>query len=319
MIGVGSMGQNHARIYSEMGCLEGVYDAFQESADRISRKLDTKAYPDVIKLLENVDALSICTPTTTHFETARQAIEMERSVLVEKPFTGDVVKARELCELAENKGVTVASGFVERFNPVVEATKNAVSSGRFGSVVSIAARRVSSFPSRIRDVGVVMDLAIHDIDVIRYLSDKSVESVYALGGKMANDHFEDHAVILLGLEGGATGMVEVNWLTPMKVRNVTLTCSNGVALMDYIDQSLGFSTAKLEGVDLANMSQIPMELDTHQLRVRKEEPLKRELASFMQAVETSGQAECDGWNALANISVCSAALTSMEKGCRIDL
>jgi hypothetical protein len=105
----------------------------------------------------------------------------------------------------------------------------------------------------------------------------------------------------------------------MKVRTVTLTCSNGVAQMDYIDQSLGFSTAKLQGVDIANMSQIPMELDTHHLLVRKEEPLRREIVSFMSAVEAGVPAECDGWNALANISVCSAALSSMEKGCRIDL
>jgi len=319
VIGVGSMGQNHARIYAEMGCLEGVYDAFAESAQRISRKLDTTAYPDVTSLLEKVDALSICTPTTTHYETARQAIEMGRSVLVEKPFTGDVDRARELCEMAEDKGVALASGFVERFNPVVEATKNSLASGRFGSVVSIASRRVSSFPSRIRDVGVVMDLAIHDIDVIRHLSAKSIESVYALGGKLANDRFEDHAVILLELEGGATGMVEVNWLTPMKVRNVTLTCSNGLAQMDYIDQSLRFSTANMMGVDLANMSQIPMELDTHHVLVRKEEPLKRELASFMHAVETSTRPDSDGWNALANISVASGALTSISRGCRIDL
>ncbi len=319
VIGVGSMGQNHARIYSEMGCLEGVYDAFSESAQRISKKLDTTAYPDVRSLLEKVDALSICTPTTTHYETARQAIDMGRSVLVEKPFTGEVENARKLCELAEEKGVALASGFVERFNPVVEATKNSVASGRFGSVVSIASRRVSSFPSRIRDVGVVMDLAIHDIDVLRHLSGRDIESVYALGGKMANDLFEDHAVILVQLAGGATGMVEVNWLTPMKVRNVTLTCSNGLAQMDYIDQSLAFSTAKLEGVDLANMSQIPMELDTHHVMVRKEEPLKRELSSFMHAVETSTRPESDGWNALANIAVCSAALASMSKGCCIEM
>ena len=319
VIGVGSMGQNHARIYSEMGCLVGVHDVFPDSAEKVAKKLGTAAYPDVASLIGKVDALSVCTPTDHHYEVAVQAIEQGCSVLVEKPFTGEVAKARALCELAERKGVALASGFVERFNPVVAATREAIASNRFGQVVSIASRRVSSFPARIRDVGVIMDLAIHDVDVIRHLTGRTVTSVYALGGKMANDRFEDHATLLLEIAGGSTGMVEVNWLTPMKVRKVTLTCSNGLAEMDYIDQGLKFSTARMENVDLANLSSIPMELDAHHILVKKEEPLKRELRSFLRAAESSTRPECDGWNAVENIAVCSAALASMAKGCRVSV
>jgi UDP-N-acetylglucosamine 3-dehydrogenase len=317
VIGTGSMGQNHARIYSEMGCLAGVFDVDAAAAARIAQRFGVEPYSDMDALIRDVDALSVCTPTEHHYDTAVKAINRGCSVLVEKPFTGDVEKARSLCELAESKGVTIASGFVERFNPVVAATRDAIASGRFGKVVSIASRRVSSYPYRIRDVGVIMDLAIHDVDAIRYLTGEKIESVYALGGRMANDRFEDHATLLLQTAGGSTGMVEVNWLTPMKVRKVSITCSDGYAVMDYMDQSLQFSTSRMDHVDTSNMSTMPIELDTHQVYVRKEEPLKRELMSFVDAAERGDRSECDGWNALDNVTICAAALSSISKGCRV--
>lgn len=317
VIGIGSMGQNHARIYSEMGCLVGIFDVDAEAAGKVSRKLGVTPYSNMDELFRNVDAVSVCTPTQCHYDAAVKAIELGKAALVEKPFTGDVEKARKICELAENRGVTIASGFVERFNPVVTATRDAIASGHFGKVVSIASRRVSSYPFRIRDVGVIMDLAIHDVDVIRYLTRERIDSVYALGGKMSNDRFEDHATLLLQTASGSTGMVEVNWLTPMKVRKVSITCSDGYAVMDYMDQSLMFSTSRMDHVDTSNMASMPIELDTHQVYVRREEPLKRELMSFVDAAERGDRSECDGWNALDNVTICSAALTSMKRGCRV--
>jgi UDP-N-acetylglucosamine 3-dehydrogenase len=317
VIGIGSMGQNHARIYSEMGCLAGVFDVDAEATKKVSQRFGVRPYSNMDELIRDVDALSICTPTKYHYDAAVKAIDQGCSVLVEKPFTGEVEKARGLCDLAERGGVTIASGFVERFNPVVHATRDALASGRFGKVVSVASRRVSSYPFRIRDVGVIMDLAIHDVDVIRYLTGEKIESVYALGGKMANDRFEDHATLLLQTAGGSTGMVEVNWLTPMKVRKVSITCSDGYAVMDYMDQSLQFSTSRMDQVDTSNMASMPIELDTHQVYVKKEEPLKRELVSFVNAAEKGQRSECDGWNALQNVSICAAALESMRDGCRV--
>jgi len=257
VIGVGSMGQNHARIYSELGSLAGVYDAAPDAAKNVAARLGTTAFSSIDELLNAVDAVSICTPTTCHFDAARKAIELGKAVLVEKPFTGDEAQARELCELAEKNKVTLASGFVERFNPVVKATKESLSSGRFGQLVSIGSRRVSSFPSRIRDVGVIKDLAIHDVDVIRYITGLEVRSVYALGGKMKRTQFEDHANLMMEMDDSVTATLEVNWLTPMKVRKVSLTCSSGFAQMDYMDQSLKFSSSKVQGMDDADMSRDP--------------------------------------------------------------
>jgi UDP-N-acetylglucosamine 3-dehydrogenase len=319
VVGVGSMGQNHARIYGEMGCLSGVFDVFPDQATKIAKKFGTTCYKEVDELIDRVDALSICTPTSNHFEVALKVIKAGKSLLLEKPFTGDAEKARILCEEAEKQGITLASGFVERFNPIVHATGDSLASGRFGKLVTISSRRVSSFPTRIHDVGVIMDLAIHDVDVIRFLTGSKIVAVYARGGKMNNSRYEDYANILMELENGTTGIVEANWLTPMKVRKVSLTCLNGFAQMDYTDQSLEFSTAQMQNVDLSNMSHIPMELDTHHIVVRKEEPLKRELESFVKATSASSKAEIDGWDALNNITVCASALQSLESNKRVKI
>lgn len=308
------MGQNHARIYSELGNLVGVYDALPESAQKVAKRLGTIAYGSVEALLVDVDAVSVCTPTTNHFEVAREAIRRGRAALVEKPFTGEELEARALCELAEEKEVTLASGFVERFNPVVEATKKLLAAGKMGRLVSIGSRRVSSFPFRIRDVGVIKDLAIHDIDVIRYMTGQEVLSVSALGGRMNGLKYEDHANLLMRMSEGVNATIEVNWLTPMKVRTVAMTCSSGFALMDYTDQSLEFASAKAGELDITNLSQVPMELNTQHLFVKKEEPLKRELEAFIKAADANEKAVVDGWDALANIRVCNSALRSLADG-----
>ncbi len=313
------MGQNHARIYSEMGLLGGVYDVYTESSKKIAAKFDTLAYSNLEGLLREVDALSICTPTSNHYDVAIEAIDEGKSILVEKPFTGNISKAIDLCDRAEEKGVTLASGFVERFNPVVSTARDTLASGRFGDLVSISTRRVSSYPSRIRDVGVIMDLAIHDIDVIRSIAGREISCVFALGGKKVNPDHDDNANILLEIEDGMVGMVEVNWLTPMKVREVSMTCSKGFVRIDYIDQTVEFSSSSFPIFDQSNMANIPMELDVHRLTLKKEEPLKRELEDFVHAAEISGRPESDGWDAVSNLAVCEASYRSQRERRRVEV
>ncbi len=319
VIGVGSMGQNHARIYSEMGNLVGVYDVFAEQSKKIASRLNVQWHSSIDSLLKEVDAVSIATPTSTHFENATKALDAGVSCLVEKPFTGDPSNARKLCEAAEKEAVIISPGFVERFNPVVGAAKESLAEGRFGKLVSISTRRVSTFPSRIRDVGVIMDLGIHDIDVVRYITGAEITSVYAMGGKMANPSFEDHAEMLGEIEGGVIGLLETNWLTPMKVRKVSMTCSEGYVQLDYMDQTMEISSSRFKELDLANMSQIPMELDVRRISLKKEEPLKRELESFAKAVEAGSKPEVTGWDALSNLCVCAAASKSLREGKRVPV
>jgi UDP-N-acetylglucosamine 3-dehydrogenase len=319
VVGVGSMGQNHARIYSEMADLVGVFDLDSKAGEGIARRFGTSYFSDLGDLLKEVDAISIATPTSVHHKVATQAIEAGVGMLVEKPFTGDPDRGEELCRRAEKEGLTLAVGLVERFNPAVSAAKEAMDESSFGDLISISSRRVSSFPSRIRDVGVIMDLGIHDIDVIRHVTSREVKAVYAMGGMYANERFEDHAAIFLELEGGKVGFIETNWLTPMKVRKVFMTCSESFVELDFIDQSLETSSSKLGEIDTANMFQLPLEFDRHKMSLRKEEPLKRELSDFLAAVKGGRDANVTGWDALADLDVCLAACRCLKERRRVEI
>lgn len=314
VIGVGSMGQNHARLHSEMGQLVGVYDLDQAQSKKVAERFGVQSFESVESLLSAVDMVDVCTVTSTHYDIAKRAIAMGRHLLVEKPFTADSRKAEELCSLAERDGLVLASGFVERYNPVVGVARDAVKERRFGDVISFASRRVSSFPARIRDVGVIMDLGIHDLDVLRFVTGMEARTVFALGGKFANRNFEDHASILVELEGGLEAYLEVNWLTPMKVRKVSLTCSEGFVQLDYMDQSMEFSSSKVGSFDVAQGFQVPLEFDVRKMSVRKEEPLRLELQDFTRAAETGGRPMADGHDALENLRLCEAALESLRTG-----
>lgn len=319
VLGVGSMGQNHARLYADVAELVGVFDVDKSTAKRVAERFRTNAFDSLDEFLAEVEAISICTPTVLHHDLANKAIETGVHFLLEKPFTGSSVKAEEICRLAEERDIVVAAGFVERFNPVVSAAKEAVANNKFGEVISMASRRVSSFPSRIKDVGVIMDLAIHDIDVMRHITSSDVNSVYALGGKFSNSNFEDHINLLMEMRNGIKCFVEANWLTPMKVRRVSLTCSQGFVDLDYMTQSLEICSTRFQEIDPGDMFHLPLEQDVRRMSVRKEEPLRRELESFMRAVESRGRAEIDGWEAVADLRVCEAAYDSLKKGARVDV
>jgi UDP-N-acetylglucosamine 3-dehydrogenase len=312
VIGVGAMGQNHARVYSEIANLVGVTDAVPEQARKIGERLGVVSFDSADALLDQVDAVSICTPTSYHFDTAMKAISKGKHLLVEKPFTGDSRKAAELCQAAERAVVIISAGFIERCNPIVSVAKETMEAGKIGKIISLASRRVSSFPARIRDVGVVMDLGIHDIDVMRYVTSSDVKSVYAVGGMFANSSFEDYVNLLMEFDNGSIGFVEVNWLTPMKVRKVSFTCSGGFVQMDYTDQSLEVSTSKVGNMDQSDMFRIPLEYDVRKVSVKKEEPLKTELDRFLRAAESGGTPAAKGEDAVQNLKVCEAALASLK-------
>jgi len=238
VIGVGSMGQNHARILSEMGKLACVADTSPEAARRVGERYSVGRFTDYTELLKSdVDAVVVVTPTSTHEKVATDALRAGKHVLLEKPMSGDSKTLKRISDLAKRQKVVLAGGFTERHNPVVAFAKNSLEAGEYGDLITAATRRVSSLPTRIRDVGVIMDLGVHDIDVVQYVVGKTARSVYALGGKGKNTGFEDHANILIDFEGGTTGFVEVNWLTPMKVRKLALTCDKRFVEVDYMEQS----------------------------------------------------------------------------------
>ncbi len=320
VIGVGAMGQNHARVYSEIADLVAVADPDEKVGGLAMNRFNANYYSSYHALLqEDLDAVSICVPSSMHVPVALDAIQAGLNVLVEKPLATSAPEAQKIVDAARDAKVILAVGHVERHNPAVGVVSRAMAAGQYGELITISSRRVSSFPTRVRDVGVIMDLGVHDIDILRYLVGSPVDTVYALSGRRLNETFEDHANILLRFQNGVNGFVEVNWLTPMKVRRLDLTCLKNFVEVDYTDQSITVSSSTLGAFDPVNLYQIPLEHHSQKIHVRKEEPLKRELEDFLAAVQEKRSPLVTGEDAVETLKVAEAAIRSHREGSVVRL
>ena len=314
VVGVGSMGQNHARVYSEIAELVGVVDADAAVGRKVAERTRTASFGSVKELVKaGAEAVSVAVPTDLHARVAIELIDAGVHVLVEKPLAATVEEATRIAKRAREAGVVLAAGHIERHNPVVAFVKEALAAGEFGDLVTASARRVSSFPDRVRDVGVIMDLGIHDVDVLRYIVGTPVDSVYASGGRRVHKAFEDHATILMNFANGVNGFVEASWLTPMRVRKFALTCLKNFVEADYTEQSVVISSSTLEKYDPSDLYQLSFHFDTRQVAVQKEEPLKRELRDFLAAVAEKRDPLVSGEDAIQTLRVCAAAVRSQRE------
>ena len=303
VIGVGAMGLNHARVYDRLdnANLIAVSDVSETTLNYVSEKYDVKGYLDYNDLLADstIEIVSVCVPTTHHFDVVMKAIDAGKHVLVEKPIAFTLEEAEKMIAFAKEKGVLLSTGHVERFNPAVQKAKELIEMGVIGDVVSASAKRVGPFPPRIKDVGVAIDLAIHDLDVMYYLFNENPTQVYAsMGSILEKCEYEDHAEIMIKFANGSTGLLEVNWLTPYKRRALEVTGTGGIIAIDYIDQSIDVSGKFAQKVDI-----------THR------EPLLQELDSFLNSVMNNAEVEItgeDGLNALK--MVLAANKSSKEDG-----
>jgi UDP-N-acetylglucosamine 3-dehydrogenase len=320
VIGVGSMGQNHARILSELGVLASVTDIIPAASKVVGERYSVEHFLGYQEMLKSdIDAVVIVTPTNTHAKIAMDSLHAGKHVLLEKPMSGSSETLSQISSLAESEKLVLAGGFVERHNPVVAFAKQSLGSGEYGELITAATRRVSSMPSRIRDVGVVMDLGVHDIDVVQYVVGSNARSVYMLGGRGKEMRYEDHANILIDFGGGTTGFVEVNWLTPMKVRKLALTCSKNFVEVDYMDQSALVCSSTFKAVDGGNLYNVPVEFDMRRIAIKKEEPLRRELKDFLDAISLGKEPLVTGESALRTLRIAEAALRSMSSGTKVDV
>ncbi|WP_340817899.1 UDP-N-acetylglucosamine 3-dehydrogenase [Methanolobus sp. WCC4] len=298
VIGSGAMGKNHIRIYSEMPGVElaGISDIDRELVEGLAQQYDTKAFTDYREMLaEGLDAVSIVVPTKMHRQVATNAIESGAHVLVEKPIADTVENAEAIIKAAEENDRLLMVGHIERFNPAIIKLKEMIGEGLLGKVVSISTTRVGPYNPRIRDVGVILDIGVHDIDIISYLYGTHVNQVYAVAG--ADIHsFEDHATIHMRMDHEYSGLVEVNWLTPHKVRKLTAVGVGGVAYLDYIDQT----------VELHDSGWI------RKAKVDSKEPLKNELEYFIDCINKGKQPEPSGEDGKHALKVSLAAISSYK-------
>ena len=299
VIGVGAMGQHHVRIYHEMENVEliGISDVSEDRVKELSDRYGTNGFTDYNELLaENLDAVSIVVPTTLHMPVGMDVIASGANLLVEKPIADTLENAEKLTRAADDADVKLMVGHIERFNPAVTKLKEIIDSGLLGKIVSISARRVGPYNPRIRDVGVILDIGVHDIDVISYLYGKRVNEVYSIAG--ADIHsFEDHAAIILRFDHEFSGIVETNWLTPHKVRKLTVIGVDGVAYLDYIDQT----------VELHDGEWI------RKAKVENAEPLKRELEHFIDAISNGKELSPSGKDGIHALKVAMAAIESYNE------
>ncbi len=313
VIGTGNMGKHHARVYSELGCLSAVSDMDQGKSRDIGERFGCRHYSDHNEMLEkeDLDCVSICVPTVYHRAIALDCIAKGVHVLVEKPISNTVESAREMIDSARARGVKLGVGHIERFNPAVMKLKEIIDSGELGKVNTIIARRVGAFPPQIKDANVVIDLAVHDIDIFNLILGKRPQSGYAVGGRALINNREDFADILFDY-GSVSAFIEANWITPVKIRKLSITGSEGYAELNYITQELVVHKSEHRKIDTFNDV---VEFGTPRsviIPVEKDEPLRLELQSFLERVGRGQEPEVTGEDGLNALEIALLALSSLR-------
>lgn len=279
VVGVGHLGQHHARNYSEMKNtvdLVAVVDVDRKSATRFADKFRTQALFDYKMLIGRVDAVSIVVPTTMHFAVAKEFITAGVHVLIEKPITTTVAEARELIELARAKNVVLQVGHIERFNPAIVKLQEILTNPGF-----IESHRLGPYDPRVRDVGVVLDLMIHDIDIVLQVVRSPIVSIDAIGVPILSDR-EDIANARIKFANGCTANLTVSRVTPNKMRKIRIFQPNTYVSIDYQEQAM--EIYQRETIAEASEGEPKAQIVRKRLKLKTEEPLRRELDHFMSCV-----------------------------------
>jgi len=270
VVGVGHMGINHARIYSELktGTLTAVYDRDMDTARSVARKYGAHAAGSLEEFASLVDAATICTPTVTHHEIGLYLLERGKHLLVEKPIADTPEHARELSELAARRGCVLQIGHIERFNPVLAALESKLKNPRFLEVT-----RLSPYPNRSTDIGVVLDLMIHDIEIILHIVRSPITSMDPVGIAVLSKG-EDIANVRFHFANGCVANVTASRISRDKVRKIRVFQENAYLSLDY---------QKQDGV-MFRLQDGPKgkEIVRDKVEVQRGEPLKIELEAFLQ-------------------------------------
>jgi UDP-N-acetylglucosamine 3-dehydrogenase len=318
VIGVGSMGKNHARVYTELSDVQliAVADANLDAARAVAERMGTRFYSNADEMLEREapDIVTIAVPTDLHAIWAIKAMQAGAHVLVEKPIAGSMEEAREIIDKAIDTNRKLMVGHIVRFNPAIQTLKQKIDQGELGRIFQIACRRVGPFPARIRDVGVVIDLAPHDIDLMRYITGANPKRIFAETEQRIHTDHEDLLLGLLRFPGGVTGVLEINWLTPTKVREVLVLGERGMFRVDDLTQDLYFyENAQVDSVTWQTLQNLKGVSEGSMTRyaIARYEPLKAELQAFIKSVLEDEPVPVSGEDGLAALSL---AIKLVESG-----
>ena len=303
-IGTGGWGKNHTRILSELGVLVAICDADIKKSKEYGEKYSVNYYQSLEKLLESeeFDGAFVVTPTSTHTEIAIKLLESKKHVFVEKPMTYKSEDGEKLAKLAEKNKVILTCGYIERFNPAVDVVKKIVNEKKYGELVMLEFHRENRMPLHIKDVGIIYDTSVHDIDTANWLFDDMPQVVFARAGKIKHEH-EDFASIMLGYKNDKVAIISSNWITPKKVRKFSAVCTEAIISSDFITQEI--TVEKNE--------------ETEIIQNKKEEPLMREIQNFLDSIENKTKQIVKSQEAVNVTKIAEAALLSSQKGTPIYL
>jgi UDP-N-acetylglucosamine 3-dehydrogenase len=304
VIGVGGWGKNHARVLKDLGCLAAICDLDAARAKEIADRHSVPSYSSLDDMLgkERLDGCLVCTPTKTHALVAKKMMEHGVNAFVEKPMSFSSQECEEMMAVAEKKKVLLTSGYVERFNPAVSDARKLIEGGMYGDPMMIEFHRENRMPLHIKDVGVIYDTSVHDIDAAMFLFGSRPNVVFARAGKRFHT-FEDFATIMLGFEGQKVAIIASNWLTPKKVRTFSAVCTDGIITGDFLTQEIR--------IDHAEATIAP--------RRQFQEPLTLELRNFVESIEGKTKLVVTAADATNVTRVAEAAILSSNTGSPVYL
>ena len=288
VVGYGTMGRHHTRNLGEMDGVEivGVVETVAASRDEAARAgLPTfAAISDLGNLA--IDAAIICVPTSEHESIAHHFIERHCAVLIEKPIGLTMHQGWRIIDHAQSRNVCVMVGYVERYNPAITELRRFIHEGNIGQILTMSARRVGAFPPRIRDANVIIDMGVHDIDMAAFIISCPLNLIAAQGGRGIQEDRIDYASLVLEADGISIDIV-TNWLTPVKIRDLSITGTRGYCHVDYMTQRVLFMPGRSFSPSNSYEALVAQYIgsDTVQLPVISEEPLKLELQAFARGIK----------------------------------
>jgi predicted dehydrogenase len=287
VVGVGHIGKNHARLYAELENAEfaAIYDTDRDKAQQLAAEFGTTAVTSLAEFAECVDAASIATPTSSHFVVACELLDAGKHLLIEKPIAEKTSDASELAQRASQRGLVLQVGHVERFNPVLSALEERLTHPRF-----IEAHRLSPYPNRSTDIGVVLDLMIHDLEIILHLVRSPVATIDAVGVPVLS-RGEDIANARLKFEDGCVANITSSRISPERMRKIRVFQEDAYLSLDYQNQTGEIYRRTATGID------------REEVEIERDEPLKRQLASFIECAATGNAPKVSGFQATAALEL----------------
>ena len=321
LIGLGMMGRHHARVVRELDGVDlvGVADSFGDPHGVADRLPVCSSVDELIE--QGLDMAVVAVPTVLHEEIALKLAAAGVHALVEKPIANDSASGTRIAQAFEDAGLVGAVGHIERFNPALQNLRERLEAGELGDVYQISTRRQGPFPARIADVGVVKDLATHDIDLTAWLAQSAYEDVFARTTSRSGREHEDMVSAVGHLNGGIITNHMVNWLSPFKERTTVVLGERGAFVADTISADLTFienGTFQTEWESMAAFRGVA-EGSSTRFALAKREPLKMEHEAFRDAILGKSQRVVTLWEGLATLRVAEAVLESASTGAVVKL